>query len=82
MKILKVQSGKKYKKKNQIIKMGLFWINQTVSNPKLKNSNLFDTLFIYLLQLKRPILTILNNNLYCGVFYNIINFQNLLNTFF
>ena len=48
MKILKVQSGKKYKKKNQIIKMGLFWINQTVSNPKLKNSSLFDTLFIYL----------------------------------
>lgn len=49
--MLKVQTGKKYKKKNHCIKMVLYWINQPALNPKLKNSNLFDTLFIYL-QLK------------------------------
>lgn len=62
MKILKkVQTGKKYKKKNQCIRMALFWINQPASNQKLKNSNLFDTLFIYL-QLKGLFLTNLNIN--------------------
>ena len=61
--------------------MALYWINQAASNPKLKNSSLFDTLFIYL-QLKGLFLTILNINVVRAFFYNIINFQNIVNTFF
>ena len=47
MKASKVPTGKKFNKKNPCIKMDSYWTNQPVSSLKLKNSNLFDTLFIY-----------------------------------